>query len=175
MAITEPRSANILSRYRHWLEEFRVESTVKREVGYKLTTGTPGLSETIGWHKRYRIFQKSWLRRGLRSHIELALHAGSENFGSPGEGERGQLTSVPVILASLCLTLPGQGIILVVGGRLGRVLELRCRGRLGVRRFWPDEGLGVFWRRRLGVLGVLVGNRFVLDDHGGMSVASGLH
>jgi len=99
-----------------------------------------------------------------------------ENFGSPGEGERGQLTSVPVIMASLCLTLPGQEVVLVVGGWLGRILELRCRGRLlGVRRFWPDEGLGVFWRRWLGVLGVLVGNRFVLDDHGGMCVASGLH
>jgi len=89
---------------------------------------------------------------------------------------RERLTSVPVNLASLCLTLPGQWVILVVGGRLGRVLEVCCRVRLlGVRRFWPDEGLGVFWRGWLDVLGVLVGNRFVLDDHGGMSVASGLH
>lgn len=31
VATAEPRSENILSRYRHWSKWFRVESTVKRE------------------------------------------------------------------------------------------------------------------------------------------------
>jgi hypothetical protein len=41
--------------------------------------------------------------------------------------------------------------------------------------FWPGEDLGVFWRRGLDVLRVLVGSRFVLDDHGEMVATSGLH
>lgn len=88
---------------------------------------------------------------------------------------KGELTSVPVILTDLGLALPTHGITLVVGRRLWGVLELCCRGWLGMGGFWPDDGLGVFWRGRLDILTVLVGNRFVLDDHGGMSVASGLH
>ena len=88
------------------------------------------------------------------------------------------LTSVSVFLAKSSFTLLRRKIFRGVWRRLGRILRPCCRGwSLGgcLLRLWPDEGLGVFWRRRLGILGVLGENRLGFDDHGEINVASGLH
>lgn len=117
----------------------------------------------------------SWLRRGRRARIELALRGGFENFGNQSDREEGGLTPVMVFPYNLCLTLLGREVISVVRRWSGRVLGLCCWGwLLDVRRCWPDGGFGVFWRR-LDIMDVLGEGRFVLDDHGGVLVASGLH
>jgi len=117
----------------------------------------------------------SWLRRGRHSRIELALRGGFEILGNQSERKEGRLTPVLVFPCSLCLTLLGREVISVVRRWSGRVLGLCYWGwLLDVCRGWPDGGFGVFWRG-LDVMDVLGESRFVLDDHGEVLVASGLH
>ena len=86
------------------------------------------------------------------------------------------LTPVPIFLSNPSFTLLRRGGILSLWRRLRRVLGLCYWGRsLGRFRSWINEGFCIFRRRRLDVLVVLVESRLVLDDHGGMIKASGLH